>query len=227
MVKLTKTQNILLTLLGIPFILLGSLLSRMHGGGKHLGKIGDFIDRYSLEAFLLALPLIPILYFNGVTLLLSLFAYATAVIALRKGHGQYMTLPYSEKIINAEDIDIIPTLFFGEDPRVSKTGHVILEEAVLGDKIYEYGKKKLYWRNVFGMSISGLTVTLLSSILLLSEAFFTGAIILLLGGTAKSIAYVIGWKLKDNDEATELAEYLRGTFLFTSYAIVGWITWLF
>ena len=218
-------KNLIITLVALVATIFGALISRAHGGGELPGKIGKFIDDLSLEAFILTLPLIPILYFAGVHLALIALAYGAGVIAVRKGHGQYMTLPYSVKIINPEDWDIIVLPIFGADPRVARR-HPVLEEAVLDKTIKEYGPKKLYWRNIMGLSVSGVAITLLSSILLLTKGLLLAGIVLLLGGAAKALAYDIGWRLKKNDEATELAEYIRGALLFLAYTIVGGLLWL-
>lgn len=193
----------------IPILSLG-WLSRIHGGGKPNLPLG-------LETWLISLWIGVLAYLVvdpvGLWGWGSIFiTSALAFLGLRTGHGQYMTMPpmmYLREISTPEKIDPFVSLFFGKDPKLTstyKSGRVL-------PAIYAYGETKAYWRNVFGMSITGLIVTLGLAINLLLHGHPFLGILAALAGAGKSIPYMLGWSLFADAEPTVIGEWGRGILL--------------
>jgi len=108
-------------------------------------------------------------------------------LALTTGHGQYFNLGRITHEGSPETLDFIVQLFFGKDP---------------GDS---------FWRDAFGLALTGLIVTLPCGIALsILKHPWVGSIIAI-SGTLKALAYYISWEMGYN---TELGEYLTGAFLW-------------
>lgn len=116
-------------------------------------------------------------------------------VALATGHGQYMDLGRFEGVgTGVETLDFIVAALFGAD-----TGG-------------------LFWRDLFGLCLTGLVVTLPAGLALLwFREWVVGAVIGLSGllkGLAYSVSWAVGWD-------TAGGEYLTG-FLLWGAVIIMW-----
>lgn len=157
---------------------------------------GGFYDLpFGLDAHLYALPyaILGCIYggFFGFVL-----GYTFAFIGKRTGHGQYMDLGTWNKEVEPEKVDFLVQLAYGKDT---------------------YNNK---WRDLFGLTLTGLLVAIGAGFVLI----FTGHVFMglgvLLGGSLKGIAYLIGWNCddllhnatEDLREPTAMGEFLTGVF---------------
>lgn len=124
-----------------------------------------------------------------------------SILGIVTGHGQYF-LQRQWKRINPERLDFIVQWFFGKDPRT-------LEFVPLDPETGEI--EALYWRNVFGMFVTGLAVGLPAVVVLLFSGAYFPAILLSLTGVAKAGAYMIAHKIGGAHE-NPIAEALNGGF---------------
>lgn len=153
-------------------------------------------------------------------------SYLTAFFAKRTGHGTYMTLPYSIKTgLEPERLDFIVKYFFGRDPRfVPKE----FPRDVLVRNIMKYGEKKLMYRNLTGLFVTGMGVSLGAMIVALCTGHPVIAILLFASAGCKTLAYYIGYKIvKDPTKPlqTEIGEILTGIFAGIGIAISALMIW--
>ncbi len=118
---------------------------------------------------------------------------ALTVVATATGHGQYMDLGAVTREVSPETLDFIVQLFFGEDT---------------------YNN---YWRDAFGLAVTGLAVTLPASTALVAFNNYWQGAVLFLTGFSKPIAYMIGWHFFDH---TEAGEYITGGLSWLSVALL-------
>jgi len=175
-------------LIAIKVILLGAVYGRLDGGG--IAKCKEWIER-SLIMFFFVLACAP---FAGYY---ALFAYL-GVAGIATGHGQYF-LDRTAKFIKPQGVDPFVVLFFGSDPRTER-----LKNYHHGIK--QYGEIKLYWRNVFGMFVTGSLVGVPAFLVAMVFGQYAGALFLLTG-VVKALAYMVGYKFW---KKTEPAEYING-----------------
>lgn len=152
----------------------------------------------------------------GVPYIINVLAYAIAVAVCCTGHGQYF-LSLAIKALEPERLDFLLRLFFGEDPRGEKKFEAIRGVTVyppapnamldLYDEMkrlmHEYGMKRLYWRAVAGMAITGGGVTLAPGIAAMFQCWWAGAAIALSGFIVKPAAYIISEWLGYDTEGGE------------------------
>lgn len=181
----------ILILIFIIGVLQMGWFSRMNGGGWPSLPFG-------LDAIILSSNIVAPLFLFTENWIACLIAFAFCMLGIRTGHGQYMTLPYSVKKIEAEKVDPLLLPFFGEDPRVIPTS------------IQEYGGKKLAYRNFAGLALTGGLVMLGVSGVLFYYNEPLWASMALLAGMLKSEAYALGWAFFNG---TPTGEFLRGIFL--------------
>lgn len=183
----------------------GALTARLDGAGT-LPK--------ALSRFLCILPFVLGCYFfaewYSLVALLGVFGIAT-------GHGQYF-LDTQNKAMSREFFDKVVSLFFGNDPRVNsfflyyrddrwKFAPDTVKEFLKLD-IDRYGRKKLYWRCLFGMFVTGSLVGIPAAIL--SAAFCLPLFVIvtfLSTGLIKALSYFIGHRFFNS---TEYAEFING-----------------
>ena len=192
-------------LIALKVVLLGALYGRLDGGG--IAKVGEWVER-SLIMFFFVLACAP---FSGLYALLS---YG-GVGGIATGHGQYF-LNRMIKAIAPERFDFIVRWFFGTDPRTQEKYSVYRDDAWrsasasiqhrIDHDMMDYGLNKLYWRNVFGMFVTGSLVGIPAFIISMCFGQWIGAVFLLTG-VVKSIAYMVGYRLYSN---TESSEYING-----------------
>lgn len=184
-------------LFGIFWVSLGAVFGRIDGGG--ITKTYEWVERILVMfSFLLTCSL-----FAGPLALIALIG----VVGIATGHGQYFP-SITTKYIKPERLDIVVKRFFGNDPRTNHSYANIPD----GDKRLEndisiYGKRKLYFRCLFGMFITGSLVGLPSYILGVSYGY-PEAVLFLLTGPIKALSYAISEYITPG--YTELAEYLNG-----------------
>ncbi len=183
-----------IVLIVLKVVLLGAVYGRVDGGG--IAKVGEWIER-SLIMFFFVLACAP---FAG---LYALLAYG-GVAGIATGHGQYF-LARMVKAIEPERLDFIVRLFFGSDPRTDKALK-LKPKATIKGAMDRYGMKKLYWRCVFGMFVTGSLVGIPAFIIAVCFGQWFGGLFLLTG-VVKSIAYMIGYRFWGS---TEPAEYING-----------------
>lgn len=170
-------------------------LSRMCGGAPPKLPLG-------LDQHLYAVPYALVTYLalnvSGASVAImaigTFLAYLGAFLGKRTGHGQYMDLGSWESKVDPERLDSVVRLFWGPDINT-------LEDTSKGN----------YWRDFTGLVVTGFLVSIVASLALL----FTGHLLLglgvLLGGAAKGVAYMIGWK-SPIGKPTEIGEFLTGVF---------------
>lgn len=183
-----------LSLAGFYWIFHNAVWGRVDGGG--VAKVSEWVERFFVMI--------------GFVMSCSLFAgfwsfmVATGVVGIATGHGQYF-LNRAIKPISPERFDFVVRWVFGEDPRTSeafkKMGQDRREKAVEA-----YGMTRLYWRNVFGMFITGSLVGIPAFVLTMVFGKLYG-VFFLLTGVVKALAYMIAWKFF---KSTEPAEYING-----------------
>lgn len=194
-----------LILISIYWIFLGAIWGRIDGGG--IAKVSEWVERILVMiSFVISTATFASVW--------SLFALI-GVAGIATGHGQWF-LSRTIKAIGPEKLDFIVKLFFGQDPR-TKEGYkawrddnwinvpdAIVEE--IAREMKAYGDKKLYWRCVFGMFVSGTLVGLPAFVLCMLYQQWYG-VLFLLTGVVKAASYVIGWTFF---KSTEPAEYING-----------------
>lgn len=184
------------------------------------------------EAFERFLVTAPITAFGAMFGYIELAVAALSLFAKSLGHGQYF-LSRAVKAIKPERIDLMLRPF-GSDPRTAKKYEQFRGDswknatdevkAQIAADMKAYGMTRLFWRNVTGMAITGSLVTLPLSGLLAYHGEVFAAVLAILAGTQKGLAYMLGYwaytsgvyrKFPDflNGE-TESAEFLNG-FMMT------------
>jgi len=188
--------------------LIGGILYRMRGGWPDIPRPIEQMLFCTVFLWLMSdLPWYEWKQFSlwghvfWIPLSVKILAYVLSVIATVKGHGRLMSL-FSRKE--------------GAKPEWFEWCIAPLD-----------GKIPIYWYNVLGMSISGLTITIAPALALLTYGHLSGILIAALG-LLKGLAYMIGWKLHPNhndgpqisigkftlNEATEVGEFLTGFFIW-------------
>lgn len=194
------------TLISIHMIFLGAIYGRLDGGG--ITKVYEWLER-TLIMFFFVIACAP---FAGFW---AMFSY-TGVAGIATGHGQYF-LNRMIRAVEPETLDFIVRLFFGTDPRsqdkyaeyftVHIDGHPPeIVNQIRSDSI-KYGMIKLYWRNVFGMFVTGSFLGLPAVILMSIFGAWIPAALFGLTGVAKAFAYMAGYAINGQ---TEPAEYING-----------------
>lgn len=171
--------------------------------------VGAFVSRmcgggkprlpWGLDQFVYGLPYL--LCGSGFWCLLS---YAGAVIGKRLGHGQYFWLKALRgNPDNDESFDFIVAWLFGPD----------------------VDGPRRYWRNFFGMFLSGIFVPLISCVVLLTQGHVLAAAIIFAGGAMKPICYAVCQAdikfLPARLRGTEGGEYTTGFFGWGSVALAA------
>lgn len=192
-------------LIWLKFTALGAIYGRMDGGG--IADVKEWVER-SLIMFAFVLSCAP---FAGVV---SVGAYL-GVVGIATGHGQYF-LETTIKAMSAERFDFVVRLFFGADPRTAvelkpwrgekwnNAPQEIKDSLFL--KMQDYGLSKLYWRNIFGMCVTGSLVGLPAFILAILYGQAVG-VLFLLTGPIKAFSYMFAWNFY---KTTVTAEYING-----------------
>lgn len=189
------------TLIIIQFIALGAVYGRINGGGIEDQRLISRI--IIMSAFVLACSV----YVNWWALfaLIGMFGIAT-------GHGQYFLdrqlVGQKERV---ERLDFIVKWIFGKDWRENYSENHKFTEAET-EKYYSVIRKPLYWRNVFGMFLTGSLVGLPSAVIMLCIGQYIPAVLFACTGIAKALAYIIGDFIQDkfSKQGTVIAEYLNG-----------------
>lgn len=145
------------------------------------------------------------------------------IFGLATGHGTYF-LNRMVKAVEHERLDFLVRPFFGADPRANKK-----YKAYRGSKwnsapksirvqveadMHAYGYTKLYWRNVFGMFVTGSLVGIPTAILAVVYGAYIDSIFIACTGFAKSFAYMAGYFMYkkgwlQNLSTTKIGKYLN------------------
>lgn len=189
------------TLIIIQFIALGAVYGRINGGGIEDQRLISRI--IIMSAFVLACSV----YVNW----WALFAFL-GMFGIATGHGQYFLdrqlVGQKERV---ERLDFIVKWIFGKDWRENYSENHKFTEAET-EKYYSVIRKPLYWRNVFGMFLTGSLVGLPSAVIMLCIGQYIPAVLFACTGIAKALAYIIGDFIQDkfSKQGTVIAEYLNG-----------------
>lgn len=208
---------IFIILASLKFIFLGAIYGRIDGGG--VLKTKEIIERaLVMFAFVLACSLY--VDFWAFLALLGTFGIAT-------GHGQYFLdrqlVGQKERV---ERLDFIVKWIFGKDWRENyPEGHKFTKSET--EKYNNEIRKKLYWRNVFGMFLTGSLVGLPSGLIMLAIGQYIPAMLFFSTGIAKAFAYMVGNLLVTQE--TVFAEYTNGALrnLICLIVIIYYITGFF
>lgn len=190
----------------------GGFTARMDGGGEP--KTPEIVERLLCMSFFV-IGLIPSSGWWSILAIAGMFGLAT-------GHGQYF-LSLLIRAVDGERLDFFVRLFFGRDPRTD-TEFLHLrgkwEQATEYDRmrlqklVIQYGERKLFWRNVFGMFVTGTFVGLPGAIVALCNGAYLTAGLMACTGLAKAAAYYF------NRPFTVPAEWTNG-ILRTALALFG------
>jgi hypothetical protein len=129
-----------------------------------------------IEQALYALPYGVIVFLSTGLWYLAVLGWTASTIAVIKGHGHNMDLGTYTKDADYEWYEFLIKKLHGKIPE--------------------------YWYDVIGISVSGLTYTIVPGLLMLNP-------IVALSGLSKGLAYMIGWKWFNK---TETGEWLTGGF---------------
>jgi len=180
-------------LYGIFLTIVGAVIYRIRGG------LVPAFPR-PMDQLLFALPYGAIAYkaSNRNKIVFGIVMVLT-MAACATGHGAYMDLGRWTQAVSPESLDFIVSWFFGADNFHN------------------------FWRDGFGLALTGLVVTLPAGLFLLYNAVFEfkysylkpklliPSIALTLSGALKFPAYYIGWELFGG---TEGGEFLTGGMLW-------------
>lgn len=196
----------------ILFSLLGGWLARMNGGGWP--RTHRWIERtLCIAPFVIVCAPWAGLY--------AALAYA-GTLGFALGHGQYF-LARVVQYCDPERVDVVVKLLFGEDPRCTSDFEHLrnIKSADLSPEdrkamkyaMFVYGERRLYWRCVFGMFLTGMFVGIPAALLALYFGQFLIAFLFLLTGLVKSISYVAGHEIFGNSESAEFTNGILRTML--------------
>jgi hypothetical protein len=164
-------------------IVVGSVMYRIRGG------LVPAFPRPT-DQILFALPFGAIAYkISNRNIWWFIGVLSLTTLSLTTGHGAFMDLGRVNYPVSPERLDFIVRWFFGPDNFHS------------------------FWRDGFGLAITGLAVTLPCAIALAIHKKYILSLILLLSGALKFPAYYIGWEVFSG---TEGGEYLYGAFAWAS-----------
>jgi hypothetical protein len=204
-----------------------TILGIMHGGHQPKDKLAVFIDALSLEAWLLASPVLSLVLLfpqNWPLIGFVVSCYLAMVLYIRKGHGQYMALPYSVKRLNAEGVDVFVKPFFGRDPRdATKLSKYISHDELLA-RIEKYGKFKLRVRNWFGLTVLAAVGHIPVGVFLMTQGYMLPGLILCGTILKDALAYQLGHMFFR--KGTFGGELFRGIFFGLTYSYVGYLLWV-
>ena len=183
------------------FAFIGGLIYRIRGG------LAPSLPR-PLDQLLFCYPLFLAAVIAGGGWL-AYAAYALAVAGCATGHGQYMGLGrWRVPVKEMEALDFIPRLIFGRDE--------------VGPAQYPVRAPAARARDLFGLAVTGLAMTLAPGLLIMSTGNFWPGFLLGASGILKAAAYWIGWLINDRfprawpglKSGAEAGEWLTGAFLY-------------
>lgn len=185
------------SIISLIVIAYGGVVSRIHGGGiVSIKKVWTNL-MWALP-FGLSILLIYDVFFSLTTSIICGIMCTLMTMALKgTGHGQYFTLGQYDVNDKPETLDPIVDLVYGEETLTNKAS-----------------------RDFMGLSVVGAAAVLPMVLFLLPINLFL-AIVLFLGGAAKSFAYLVGWTLFDHTKfpsPTNAGEVLTGIFAFLGLA---------
>lgn len=208
----------------------GAVIYRMRGGWPSWPRPIEQMLFCSVFAFVCA-ALDAVWWHNGI-------GYALAVVAVLTGHGQFF-LNMAIQAVEPERVDFILRMIFGRDPRTDERfaeyrNYVdwynkdpeklkkFKEEIKpqIAQAVDEYGTKKLFWRCVSGMALTGGIVSLAPGIVLMISHFWAGLALALSGFLSKSLAYLVSHKLGFGTEGGEFGTGGLQWFIATAILIL-------
>lgn len=196
------------SIIALIVIAYGGVVSRIHGGGI-------IAIRKVWTNLLWALPfgistfLIYHVFFSlTLSVICGIICTLLTMVLKGTGHGQYFTLGHGvarggslvsdyDADDKPETLDPIVELMYGKETPENKTS-----------------------RDFVGLTVVGAAAVLPMVLFLLPINLFL-AIVLFIGGAAKSFAYLVGWTLFDRNEfpsPTNVGEVLTGIFAFLGLA---------
>lgn len=221
--ELTGFSLLILVIFILENALIGAWLGRVDGGGGGI-KMSEWVERTFIMLFFI-IACIPFASDWAVLAYIGVAGIAT-------GHGSYFP-SRAVKAVAPEFFDFIVRPLFGSDPRAVAIFFEYRDDNWRSDlamipgevkaAMNKYGMKKLYWRNAFGMLVTGTLVGLPAAILAAYFGEYLFMVLFLLTGASKSVAYLTGDFLFKN---TESAEWINGG-LRTALCMTVLITGLF
>lgn len=190
----------------------GSVFYRMRGGWPSWPRPTEQALFCSIFLFTLCLL--------GVPFWATAAAFCLAVLATLTGHGQYF-LDGAKKAISPESLDRILNPIFGKDPRtatkyslwrgyepgiIASAQNEKYKDAMikLEIELNQYGRSKLFKRNLAGLALTGGAITLMPGIMLIFNGqFLPGIAIAFSGFLSKPLNYYISHKLGFGTEGGE------------------------
>lgn len=200
---------------------------RMDGGATP--KTPEWFER-----FLVMAPIVAFGFACGIGPGITSIA---GTVGVATGHGQFF-LARLIKAVKPEATDFLIRPFFGEDPRCRKefvalrgVSHDALspdQREAIKHVMETYGMRKLYWRCVAGLAITGGLVTLPLALAVLIQHKFLLAAVIVLVGVQKPLGYMLGnylyttnrtnWLPEGLKEDTQIGEFLRmANVVFLTY----------
>lgn len=174
-------------------------------GSSFLG-LKNWVEK-TIITLLLVWPLTQIAGIYGLIGMIGMAGIST-------GHGQYF-LALSEKFVFPEKLDFVVRLFFGKDPRTAP--HLglyrgVVQQTTAKKYMKEYGLKKLYYRCLFGLGVTGLAVGLPMAGVCIWFGSYVAAGLYGSLALAKPLAYFIGNKFfyTEDDAGSAAAEWING-----------------
>lgn len=170
-------------LYAIFLAIVGAVIYRVRGG------LAPALPR-PFDQLIFALPYAAISYkLSGRNIWWFIGVISLTTAAVASGHGSFMDLGRVNYPVSPERLDFIVRLVFGTDTFDN------------------------FWRDGFGLAVTGMAVTLPCSICIAIHKRHALAAMLLLSGALKFPAYYIGWEFSNG---TATGEFLTGFFLWGS-----------
>lgn len=204
----------------------GAVFYRMRGGAPSLPRPTEQILFCIVFGVCMAALSVPFGW--------QLAAMAVAVLACLTGHGQFF-LSLTIKPIEPERVDFLLRPLFGPDPRTDERFSSYWDhdgdgtaawmegyaESVkqIDAMVDGYGPRRLFWRSVAGLSLTGGIVSLAPglAIMMTTPHIWAGLAIAVSGFISKGAAYLISHAL---GKGTEGGEYGNGALQWAMAAAV-------
>ncbi len=178
----------------------GAVFYRMRGGAPSWPR--------PVEQMLFCLIFPVTLAVHNVPFVWQCIGYIVPVIAVLTGHGQYFLKKYllaAMEAIEPETMDFVLVRLFGKDPRTDSKYEIWRDEDMrmgpeytdamwnLSREVEEYGHRKLFWRCVAGLALTGGIVSIVPGLILMVFDPFHGVVLALSGFIAKGGSYLASY----------------------------------
>lgn len=153
-----------------------------------------------------------LVYLHGGSWIVAGLAWAAAFSGSLLGYSQYYPDVDPKYIDSPQDYDFLLRLIFGPDPRTVRSTYTTptLAKNFYRQRIADYGASRLRVRNMIGLALSGMFITIV-------PGFLAGNLVLALSGASKTLAYEYGYWLgrqQPGKDWQQMAEATTGWFLY-------------